>query len=130
MNKNQARIIDSQIKKALEATMKTNNLILIKSGGRFGLDTLKLTFEFKELQKNEKPQDALKRDFDRQAGMFNLQNCFKKQFMSNGKIYNILGINSKRPKYPVIAERNSDGRKFKFSADTVRRELNLFTERK
>ena len=35
------------------------------------------------------------------------------------QLYRIVAINPNRPKYPIIAERVSDGRGFKFSADNV-----------
>jgi hypothetical protein len=40
-------------------------------------------------------------------------------FRSKGELFRIVAINPNRPKYPISAERVSDGRGFKFPADNV-----------
>ena len=44
---------------------------------------------------------------------------YGRTFSSNGEVFRITGLNPNRPKYPIRAERVSDGRGFKFTVDTV-----------
>jgi hypothetical protein len=46
---------------------------------------------------------------------------YKKQFKSNGKIFEIYGINPKAKTMPVLARCLTDGQNYKFGADTVKR---------
>ena len=45
-------------------------------------------------------------------------------FVSNGAVYKITGIKTRRPKYPISAVRVSDNRNFKFTEFQVQRGLN------
>ena len=44
---------------------------------------------------------------------------YGRTFRSRDELFRIVAINPNRPKYPVSAERVSDGRGFKFPADNV-----------
>ena len=44
---------------------------------------------------------------------------YGRTFRSKDELFSIVAINPNRPKYPISAERVSDGRGFKFSADNV-----------
>jgi len=44
---------------------------------------------------------------------------YGRTFRSRDELYRIVAINPNRPKYPISAERVSDGRGFKFPADNV-----------
>lgn len=44
---------------------------------------------------------------------------FGKEFVDRGERFRITGLEPRRPKYPVNAERLSDRQKYKFSADIV-----------
>ncbi len=44
---------------------------------------------------------------------------YGRTFRSKGELFRIVAINPNRPKYPISAERVSDGRGFKFPADNV-----------
>jgi len=44
---------------------------------------------------------------------------FGKEFSTGRETFRIVGLDPRRPKYPVSAERVSDGRSFKFTAENV-----------
>ncbi len=44
---------------------------------------------------------------------------FGRQFSTGREVFRITGINPRRPKYPVSAERIPDGQGFKFTSDQV-----------
>ena len=45
---------------------------------------------------------------------------YGRTFRSRDEVFRVMAINPNRPKYPISAERVSDGRSFKFPADNVR----------
>jgi phage pi2 protein 07 len=60
-----------------------------------------------------------------EAKYFALQNGFpedilQKKFISNGKHHSIIRIETRNPKYPVIAYCEEDGRKYKFSIQQIK----------
>jgi hypothetical protein len=58
--------------------------------------------------------------FEALAEAFELsRNDYSRQFSTGRERFRITGIDPRRPKYPVSAERISDGRGFKFTADQV-----------
>ena len=58
--------------------------------------------------------------FEALAGAFGLAPAdYGRQFSSGREHYRITGIDPRRPKYPVSAERIPDGQGFKFTADQV-----------
>ncbi len=44
---------------------------------------------------------------------------YGRQFSTGRELFKIVGIDPRRPKYPVSAERIPDGQGFKFTADQV-----------
>ncbi len=48
---------------------------------------------------------------------------FEREFSADGERYRIIGIDPRRPKYPISTERLSDSRRCKFPADEVVRLL-------
>lgn len=73
------------------------------------------------------PADTSARDkakFARCAPMYDIPaDAFGKLFWSNGTEFRICGIETRRPKFPVLGIRVSDGKRFKFTAAGVRRGL-------
>lgn len=70
-----------------------------------------------------KADGAATTDFENYSTLFGLQPTdLGKVIVVGGYAYTITGINPNAPKYPVNGTRQ-DGKKFKFSADTVKRAL-------
>lgn len=127
MNKKLAQEINIQINGAISKVLTENSLTMLKSNGRFGEDTLKLTMEFKEMQKGEKPLEALKRDFDRIAILYGLQKeHYGKIFMFNGTKFCVVGISPKSRKYPIRCEQLKTGKVFKFTAESVIHNISMY----
>lgn len=51
-----------------------------------------------------------------------------KTFSRDGDVYAIVGLKKANRKYPIIARKVSNGKEFKFTADTVRALLDLAAE--
>jgi hypothetical protein len=59
------------------------------------------------------------------AGQIGLQaSDFEREFSAEGQRFRITGIDTRRSKYPISAERLSDGRLYKFPSDDVIKLLN------
>jgi hypothetical protein len=48
------------------------------------------------------------------------EDCQGHKFLIGNRVYRVESINLKRPKYPVVCSRFPDGKKFKFTAATVK----------
>jgi len=124
MNKAKARNIDNDIKKALAPILKNYNLILDKTDGQSDFNTLKLTFEFQEIQEGETAVDVKRKEFEVLAPVLGFdKDAYGKIFRSGATQYKIMGLKPSRPKYPIIVERVRDGKRFKFSTYTVAQAL-------
>ena len=44
---------------------------------------------------------------------------FGRQFLADGELFRIVGINPRRPKYPINAERLPDRRSYKFTPENI-----------
>lgn len=69
-------------------------------------------------------QGAKANDFNRYCGIYGLvPSDLGKTFKGlTGETYKLVGLKSKSTKYPFVGER-ADGKKFKFTAEQVRKEL-------
>lgn len=64
---------------------------------------------------------SAEREFASVASLVGLEaEDFGREFTVRGETYRVTGVNLKAPKFPVLAERVSDGRGFKFPEPTVR----------
>jgi hypothetical protein len=62
-------------------------------------------------------------EFEKYCILFGLEpKDYNRQFKSNGTVFTIYGLNLKAKTMPVLA-RTTDGRGFKFGAETVKRLL-------
>jgi hypothetical protein len=103
-----------QIDEALKAVGAANDVSLKLANGKFSGDST---------------GNVSAADYKRYAMLFDLKpEWFGQQFMSNGSMFRISGLKPSRHKYPVSGIR-SDGRSFKFGADTVKRGMEISERR-
>lgn len=64
-------------------------------------------------------------DFARFAAGFGLEGQLGKTFKSRGKTFKVSGLKPGNRRYPVLATRQSDGKVFKFPAESIKNLLGL-----
>jgi hypothetical protein len=111
------KTLHADIEAALRAVAERHGLDLAVKGGSFSPNTYSPKIELRT-------KGAEAGDFARYAPLFGLAaDSFGKQFVSNGAVYVVTGINPKADRFPILAERSSDRRAFKMTADAVKRGL-------
>jgi len=110
MDRNKASEIQIQLREALKPILAQHNLVLSKESGRFDFSTLKISFVLGEADvAKQQKQDALA-----DAGIADGQ-----VFQSHGKTWKVVGIKPGRNFDWVIAERQPDGKRFRFHPHDV-----------
>lgn len=107
---------------ALEAVAKRHGVSIAQKAGSFARDGSNATIKFEiatvgnDGQVQTKDAQAFKRD----AALFGIDpEALGTTFTVRGTEYRITGLSTRRPKYPISAERVKDGRAFKFPAEVV-----------
>lgn len=122
------RTLMDEIEAALKPIAEKHGLALDRKSRSFYADRLPVKFDLLVTTKDKDgntvdPKAAI---FASAARLFGLKpDDFGKEFTSRGETFRITGLNLRRRKYPVSAERVRDGKGFKFPAEDVR----LFLER-
>ena len=113
--------------KACLAVAETHGLT-VERGELTDIDlrhSFKISFRVGIPQANGDIYSPEKAIFEVLAPHFGLEpSDYGRTFRSKGELFRIVAINPKRPKYPISAERVSDGQGFKFPADNVVMYLN------
>ena len=108
--------------KACLAVAETHGLI-VEGGDLADIDlrhSFEISFRVGIPQANGEIYSPEKAMFEVLAPHFGLEpSDHGRTFRSKDDLYRIVAINPNRPKYPISAERVSDGRGFKFPADNV-----------
>lgn len=109
--------IAAATEEALQMVAEDLGLTLESKGGSFdpGIGTFAPKFEFKV-------DGADESDFARSAPLYGLSaDDYGREFTSRGTQYRVTGINARAPKFPLQAERLSDGKRFKFTTSVIDR---------
>lgn len=121
MNGATAKILGDAAEAALIEVAERLGVNLTVNGGAFkpGEGTLSLRFTF-----GCKSDGGIPKSFLAHCGRYSLTpSDFGAEFVSRGHTYTISGVNPRRRKYPITAIRASDGKGYKFAAETVRSAL-------
>ncbi len=125
-----ARVVSEQAQRALEETARLYGLTVTYRGGRFTADTFTAKFEFAVQNPDGTAKTSDVEAFERYAPRNGLGDQFGKQFVSDGRVYEIAGWAPRRPKRPVICKRVADGKRFVFAVPTVKFALGKFLDGK
>ena len=122
------RLTAKQITEAMMAQLrpleKTFGVQIRAKGGRFGATTLEARFEIAELGIDGVAATPERAGFADAARFFGLKpEDLDATFKCNGDVFKIVGLSTRRGKYPVSVTRQPDGKQFKFGAETVVRAL-------
>lgn len=124
MDRAEARRIATAIEKAVQPVALAYGLQIKVKGGRFSTTTYTAKVECSELQDGV-AQTGQRVDFLAMCDAYGLESeHLDTAFQVRGETYRITGLAPSRRRYPVIAERMSDGKAYKFAADTVVAALN------
>jgi hypothetical protein len=114
MDREKCRVVKNDIDAALETICLKHGLHYDKFNRvTYGTDMMRFKVELKEEDKSNLLTSALTTTLEINVG---------NKFNFHGKPYTVTGLNFRRPKFPVSAER-FDGKKFKFPMATVQRNL-------
>ena len=113
-NRTLAKKVQEESEKALAEIAKKYGVTIKGAGGSLGSNdfTMKMKVELVGVKKTYDPYVY--------TALGLPENVIGKTFVSRGEKYEITEISTRSPKYPVIA-RNSKGKGFKFTVDSVNR---------
>ena len=108
------RILGEAVDEALRPVAEKFGLAFRRESGRFTDASFTVKGTFSVRGEGGVPKDAA-----RHAGLLGLpEDCVGKQFMANGSIYTVEGVNIRRPKFPVSG-RGIQGGRYKFTVAQV-----------
>lgn len=101
------------------------NMQIMPASARFSPTSVTVTLEFARIdEETGQPQDKKAVAFSTSAFLYGLDpDWLGKCFISNGKEFRIVGLNTRAPKYPVNCVRTSDGKTYKFKEETVEKRM-------
>lgn len=124
MNRVQARQIGEAVEVAVKEAIEGMGVAYVTRRGRFGLNDLTIKLEFADVQNGEVQSRAVT-DFKRLCSRYGLEaDDLGTTFISNGVEFEITGLNTRAPKYPIKATRVFDGKGYKFTEAQVRFAMN------
>jgi hypothetical protein len=107
---------------ALKAVAKKHGVTIAQKAGSYARDgsNATLKFEIATIGNDGQAQTKAAQAFKRDAARFGIDpEALGTTFTSRGVEYRITGLNTRRPKYPISADRVRDGRAHKFPASVV-----------
>lgn len=91
---------------------------------RFDASSVSLKFEVADLDESGDAVTKERKALDSVAEAIGLpSDAYGREFSSRGETYRVVGYNDRARKYPILAERVSDGAPFKFPIAVVRLRL-------
>lgn len=125
VNRKSAREIRDKCVEKLAEYAEELGMQIMPASVRFGPTSVTIKLEFACIdEETGQPQDKKALAFSRSAFLYGLDpDWLGKCFISNGKEFRIVGLNSRAPKYPVNCVRTCDGKTFKFKEATVEKRM-------
>ncbi len=118
MNRTKVKALHDKLNEVMEQFASDNGVAYVPGSGSF--DEAEVTFKvtFAETDENGLVMSREMRDYEQVQEVYGLPPLLT-VFKQGGDEFRIVGWKSRSRKYPVIAERVSDGTRFKFPKDTV-----------
>ena len=118
------RTFASDAEAALTEIADDYGLKISYKGGSFARDGRFATIKFEMVAPDATTGETLSReelDFKLFASSYGFEpEDLGRPFTVRGEVYHITGLKSRRPKFPICAERVKDGKPFKFPAEAVK----------
>ncbi len=119
MNRTKCKKLAKEIEAALQPLAAKHGLQIVAKGGKFDDTTYTAKIECSELN-GDVAQTPERAAFTTQAQTFGLKpELLDTTFEHRGQVFKIVGLRPNAPRYPVVAMRMSDGKRYKFAADAV-----------
>lgn len=124
ITKTKAVEIGQEVREAVEAIAARHGMTVDFRGGVYTGSTYsprKITFKVKGADRVEFERDCFLVRDERGNGL--LPEDFGKTITSQGELFKIVGLNLRASRFPVVAERVSDNKRFKMTVVAVNRAL-------
>jgi hypothetical protein len=119
------KAFSADAQKALEDVAELYGISIDYKSASFARDGANATLKFEIVAPDPTTGEALSReaqDFKLLAHRHGFEpEDLGSEFTVSGTVYKITGLKPRRHKYPICADRVSDGRSFKFPAETIKR---------
>ena len=110
-----------EIEVALQDIAKKYNVQIKRGNGSYGETNATLKLDINEVKEDGTVLDRDAETFLKMAKFYGLEaEDLNKVFTSNGSQYSIVGLNTRRSKYPISAINLSNGNRYKFTADHIK----------
>lgn len=125
MNRATAKEIGQKIEAALKSIGEELGMQIRAVGGNYGATACQIKLEVSELSDGGVAKTPARDAFVQQAHLYGLSpDDLDQVFEANdGTTYRIIGLKPRQRKYPIVAERQPDGKVYKFDKATVVRLL-------
>ena len=125
MTRKNARQIREKCVENMAQFAEDNGLQIMPASARFGPTSVTIKLEFARVDpETGQAQDRKAQAFSQLATAYGLDpDWLGKCFISNGKEFRIVGLNTRAPKFPVMCERTKDGKRFKFKEATIEQRM-------
>lgn len=122
-SKQVAKVLGDDVIRAVTEYTKDRDVSVSFGGGKYSDESFTLKIEFR-VKKDGKVVSQEETDYAGFASYYLLPaDGVGKRFEHRGNWYTVRGLLPRNSKFPVLAERVPDGKKFKFPADAVKRAL-------
>lgn len=123
LTRDEVRDLRTNLQTALASVSAAVGFKLTLGSATFG-DTVTFKLECAPIAENGKVVDQNEVNFKRWASAYGLKETdLGRSFHSNGWVFTLVGIDPRKPKFPILARR-TDGKTFKFQPQQVQRSLN------
>lgn len=120
MDKKEAIQIQDAVRDAVSDVLVKHSLLITKNSARFTPTSIRITLEL-DVTDTQGVNQAAKADWERYASSFGLPvEAFGQTFVTySHEEFRIVGLEPKRRRFPVSAERVGTGKRYKFPAGDV-----------
>jgi hypothetical protein len=126
INREETRAIREIVMRAMREALKDSNLEITEERGSFGGTNCSLKFLFAIKGDHGLVETREASDFRRFCAMYQLEpGDLGREFTSGGERFQVTGLNTKAPRFPIQCKHVANGRPIRYSAATVRQLLRV-----
>lgn len=115
------RQFGAEAQEALEKVASKHGVSVSYKGARFSSANATIKFEIATVGRGGEVNTREVESFKRSARRYGFEpEDLGSEFTVRGETFKIVGLNTRAHKYPIVGERVTDGRRFKFHASTVK----------
>lgn len=120
------RSLRDDMEKALDAVAKKHGITIAIGKMSYTENNISVKIELATVGESGLANNREAEDFKRYASMYELAPTdFGREFSVRGDRYQIVGLNTRKQKFPIKCKRASDGKVYGLHAEDVKRALSL-----